>query len=407
MKKVLILTYHFPPEGGAGIQRVLKFVKYLPEFGYEPFVLTTTPNAKLSDYSLIEEIEGSHVYRTSNIGDRIPYDLKNIFSNYLQPDKKILWKFTAVRRAIDIVRKNKINLIMSTSPPHSIHFIARKVAKECQLPWVADFRDEWTSDSNPNHSKHFQKNVNLEKEILSSADYVTTITSSARKHFEKLTDKVMLIYNGYDPEDFRNLDGIDTENTFEERKLNILYAGHFTPKSSPIKLFKELEGILASDDAVGNDINLVVVGDQKSNAKRLNDYSLLSKHVKLMDYVPHDFCLRLMQKSDALLLLSTNERGLDILTGKLFEYLYSGKPILAIERYESELDVILEAYGNYYLAHEFEKNSVRNAIYQMHKDWNEGRFPDSANHSSIEKFDRKSLTEELARIFNQLLETEQ
>jgi len=402
MKKVLVITYHFPPEGGAGIQRVLKFVRYLPEFGYQPLILTPKHKTKLHDFSLTKEIEGNDIYRVANLGEYIPYDLKNIFSRYLQPDKRILWKYTAIRKAVDIVKKNDIDLIMSTSPPHSIHFIAKKIAEECQLPWVADFRDEWTTDFNFAPRKYSAKHVLLEKKILTSADYVTTVRNSAKKHFHVFNDNVKLIYNGFDPNDFINLNSIHIKNIFNKKKINVLYTGSFTPKSSPIELFDELEEIISNDVRVRQDFSLTIVGDKKSNMRRLKDYPNLFEYVNMIDYKPHRYCLKLMQESDILLLLATNEKGMDILPGKLFEYFYSKKPILAIERYESELDVLLKKYGNYYLAYEVEENSIRKAIYQIHNDWKQRQLSESQNHSFIEKFNRKYLTGKLAKIFDEL-----
>jgi glycosyltransferase involved in cell wall biosynthesis len=401
MKKALIITYHFPPEGGAGVQRVVKFVKYLPEFGYEPFVLTTKQKAKLNDFSLIKEIEGNYVYRIPNLGDRIPYDLKNIFSSYLQPDKKILWKYTATKKAVDIVKKDSIDLIMSTSPPHSVHLIAKEIAEKCQLPWVADFRDEWTTD-NLTCRKYFVKNEGLEKEIITSADYITTVRHSAKKHFQTFNDRVRVIYNGFDPNDFTNLNGIYTKDTFTNNKFNILYTGSFTPRSSPIKLFDKLEEIISDDEGVRRDFNLTVIGDKKSNMRRLKNYPKLLEHVNIIGYRQHDYCLKLMGEADVLLLLATNEKGMDVLPGKLFEYFYSQKPIFAVESYESELDVLLKEYGNYYLAREEEENLIKETFYQVYNDWKQRKLSDSQNNSFIEEFDRKYLTGKLAEVFDTL-----
>lgn len=405
MKKVLVLTYHFPPEGGAGIQRVLKFVRYLPEFGYEPFVLTAKQKTKLNDFTLIKEIEGNNVYRVPNLGNHIPYDLKNILSSYLQPDKKILWKYTAIKKAVDIVKKEGIELIMSTSPPHSIHLIAKRVAEKCQLPWVADFRDEWTTDSNFANQKYLEKHRLLEKDILTSAEYVITVRHSAKRHFGSFNDHVKLIYNGFDPNDFINLENIDIKNILDENKLNVLYTGSFTPKSSPIKLFDELEEIISNDERIRQDLNLIIVGDMKSNMRRFKNYPGLLQNVNMIDYKPHSYCLKLMQGADVLLLLATNENGMDILPGKLFEYFYSQKPILAIERYESELDALLREYGNYYMAREDEGDSIKRTIRRAYDDWKQKKLSKSQNDSFINRFNRRTLTGELAEVFNELIGT--
>lgn len=403
MKKVLIITYHFPPEGGAGVQRALKFVRYLPNFGYQPFVLTSKHKVKLHDVSLTKEIQENHIYRVTDLGDRIPYDLKNIFSRYLQPDKRILWKHTAVRKAMDIIQGNGINLILSTSPPHSVHLIAKRVAEEFQLPWVADFRDEWTTDLHLSSWKYATMHQQLEKDILVSADYITTVRHSAKKHFQESNAHAKVIYNGFDPNDFAKLNSADNQNVLDNKKFNILYCGSFTPRSSPIKLFDELETIISGDDNIKKDLSLTVVGDKRSNIRRLKNHPKLHENVSFIDYQPHDICLKLMQGAGVLLLLATNEKGMDILPGKLFEYFYSKKPIFAIERFESELDGMLESYGNYYLAHEVEEGSVRKTIYHLYDDWKQGRLSDSLNDSFISRFNREHLTSELAGVFDQLL----
>ncbi|MDP3444848.1 MAG: glycosyltransferase, partial [Ignavibacteria bacterium] len=257
MKKVLIITYYWPPSGGAGVQRWLKFVKYLNEFGWTPVVYThLNPEIPYRDETLLKDIPASTEIVQRKIVE--PYQLYNFFTgkkkdakfqhgflkdignkasitenasiwirgNVFIPDARALWIKPSVKFLKTYLKNNPVDLIVSSGPPHSMHLIARSLKKSMNLPWIADFRDPWTKiyyfDKLKLSAFAFKKHKKLEQQCLDDADFLITVGSTMKKDFENFTSTpIEVITNGFDHTDF---DNIQTE---KPKKFTLFYSGMF------------------------------------------------------------------------------------------------------------------------------------------------------------------------------------
>jgi hypothetical protein len=404
MKKVLIITYHFPPEGGPSVQRISKFVKYMPQFGYIPIVLTTHPNSKIADFSLVHDLpEKININRTADFGRYIPGDIKNkILSKYFIPDKFKLWHLTAIKTGIELIKQNKIDLIFSTSPPHSVHLIAEKIAQLTNVSWVADFRDEWTAHPLFHKQKRQQLHHFLERNVLQHCNHVVTINNAIKKNLSKKIEpkKISIVRNGYDPEDFTQL-AYDNQ-TDNNNKIKITYCGRLNQLHSPDLFFRGLVNLKKSNNKLLEKISVRIIGNIE-NKKYIKNFTELSETVKFFPYQPHYECIKSLYNSDILLLLATNMDSTEFLPAKLFEYIYLRKPILAIVSFPGELSQLLEEYGNSYIAFENEPGSEKKIINKILIDIKNNEQTFAQNRSFINQFDRKKLTGELSEVFNRIL----
>lgn len=401
-KNLLVLSYYFPPEGGPAVQRISKFIKYLNTFDYQVIVITSRHRIKVIDTSLLQDIKSTKfIYRIIDLGSFIPKKIIKIIlrKNYI--DQHQLWNYLVELRIKSIFKKDKPEILFSTTPPHSSNMLAYKISIKYNIPWVADFRDEWTYD--PNFHKHFNKVqiFEIEKKILSHAAAITTVTQKAQGNFSKIInskDKVFCIYNGYDEDDYVNI----TKKNSVNKKLRIIYTGRFTQKSSPEKLFSVLNEMINSKNKMFDDMEIQVVG-QAGNKNWIKKYPALKKLVSFIPYLPHEISVKLLAESDVLLLLASNTPESEVFTGKLFEYMFFEKPILAIIRYRGELSEWITNYGNVYIGIESEENSIRSSINKMYEDFCNGNLNKKVNKEFIEKYKRKTLTKLLVDIFNNVI----
>ena len=400
MKKVLIITYHFPPEGGPSVQRISKFVKYMPQFGYIPIVLTTHPNSKIADFSLLHDLpEKININRTADFGRYIPGDIKNkILSKYFIPDKFLLWKLTAIKTGIRLIRENNIELIFSTSPPHSVHLIAKIIAKRNNTPWVVDFRDEWTAFPSFFKQKKQLLQQKQEYEVLQFCSHVVTVTNTFKKNFtKKIADKkVTVIRNGFDKEDFTHI-----HENFQNKtnKITITYCGRLNQLHSPDLLFRYLSDKTKADNSFGKKLNVVFIGNIE-NKKYIKNYPELKDVVNFLPYQSHKQCIESMANSTLLLLLATNMDSTEFIPAKLYEYMFLRKPIFAIVSFPGELSQLLNVYGNRYVAFENDPDSVKSMLSKIINNYENDELKNTYNNSFINQFSRKKLTSDLSEVFN-------
>ncbi len=237
LRKVLIITYYWPPSGGAGVQRWLKFSKYLHEYGWEPIIYTPeNPEAPSQDFTLLKEIpKGITIIKTPiwepyefykklvgmKKGEKVNAGFLNekkkpalaegfstwIRGNFFIPDARKFWIKPSVKYLNNYLKQNPVDAIISTGPPHSMHLIALGVKKKLNIPWLADFRDPWTDIDFYHHLRLTKwadkKHKRLELSVLKNADIVTTVSNNWGKDLEKIySRKVDIVTNGFDPEDF-------------------------------------------------------------------------------------------------------------------------------------------------------------------------------------------------------------
>ncbi len=374
MKRVLIITYYWPPAGGSGVQRWLKFVKYLREFGYEPVVYTPlNPEFMAVDKTLLSEIpagvevikreitEPYSIYKLftgkkrsgvkpgfikssngkSKISERLSLFIR---SNLFIPDPKMLWISPSARFLIKYLKESSVDAIVSTGPPHSMHLIAKRVSKATGIPWLADFRDPWTKMYNFKYLGCTKPVLSLHKKmergVIKSADAVVTVTNTIAAELQELNPKrrVEVITNGYDSADFKEMD------VMPEEKFTITYTGLFVSTQNPTVLWKTLgERVGAGKTGLAESLQIRLIGHIDSSIMEdIAKYGLEPYLVK-MDYMPHNEVIEKQRAATVLLLASGREpESAGIMTGKFFEYLAAGRPILGFGPKGGDMDIALE-----------------------------------------------------------------
>lgn len=361
MKKVLIISYYWPPSGGAGVQRWLKFVKYLREFGWEPIVYTAeNPEVPVIDETLTKDIpEGITVLRTKvwepyqiykrlsgrKQSDRIqtaflsekkkPGTIENlsiwIRGNFFIPDARRFWIKPSVKYLSRYLNDNPVDLIISTGPPHSMHLIAMHLKGKTQIPWLADFRDPWTNIDFYHQLKLSrsadQKHRQLEKKVLHSADAVTVISQGMAADFNRIVSRnYHVITNGYDEDDFRNIEDHPIHD-----KFRIAHIGSLVKTRNPVVFWQALKELIHENPDISEKIEIALTGNVDISVKESVKEFGLEKVVVYQEYIPHAELYQEFNKTAALLLLINDTPNANlILTGKLFEYLGAKRPIICI-----------------------------------------------------------------------------
>lgn len=363
-KKVLIITYYWPPSGGSGVQRWLKFVKYLPEFGWKPYVFTPeNPAVVIKDESLLKDVPDEAVivklpiwepYRlfgklakifTGNKKSDVQTDFVNtqhssLFSkislwvrgNLFVPDPRKFWARPAVKFLEKYLEENQINTIISTGPPHSMHLIGFGLKKRNpSLRWIVDMRDPWSEwgflDSIKAGSRAKAKHRKLEHKVLTTADEILTITPFYARQFERLSGrKVNLITNGFDADDFQNF------KLTRSDKFCVLHVGLVNEKCDPRPFMKAVKELCLENESIKKEIEIVFVGQINSAFKDfIASDRQLSSITTVKNSVPHDQLIEIYASGSVLLLILTGYKDAEgYMPGKLFEYLATGLPVLGV-----------------------------------------------------------------------------
>jgi glycosyltransferase involved in cell wall biosynthesis len=424
MNSVLIVTYYWPPAGGPGVQRVLKFSKYLQEFNWRPYILTVK-NGEFPavDDSLKDEIPtGITIYKTFNPEPTVLYkcltgkkktiptfilnpderDTRKkkiarwIRLNLLIPDAKRYWLRFAVRKGMRIIRQNHIDLIFTSSPPHTTQLIGRKIAQKSSLPWVADFRDPW-SDAFWQYKmgrvffkEHDKK---LEKKVLRDANRIITVSADLVNLFkQKILRGYEIIPNGFDETDFT---GVKKESSDQFR---ITYVGNLA-KNQPITPL--LDALVQLEEPVLKRITFTFYGTAHASIHDQIHKRQLQHFVAFKPYIPHRQMIREIVNAELLLLVIPRvpeNRG--ILTGKLFEYLATGNFILGIGPEEGDAATILKETG---CGTMFPYDSNLTAVLkQRYQRWlNHEKL--EVNKMEIQQYTRRNQTGQLVKIFEQVI----
>ncbi len=430
MNKVLFIAYQFPPMGGSGVQRSSKFVKYLRGFGWEPVVLTRKVNhMKLKDDSLLADIpQDLEIIRTG------PWDAtelpgimslagKFISRKILIPDGERLWQLFSVRHAVSRINKGDIKLIYTTSYPYSDHILGLSLKRKFpEIPWVADFRDEWTNNpyllDKPHYRLRMRIERRMERQVLANADQLITNTPVMMENFIKTApdtkDKFCVIPNGYDSDDFAGIDTLGTgrnSGTGKNNQFTITYTGALYGRRKPDIFFEALSKLLKNKDIAADSIKVKLIGQFKTG--QLNDKiekAGLGLNVEVLPYMAHNECLAQLHSSDALLLLEGAGPGSNAFyTGKIFEYMKTGRPIIAI---------IPEAGAAAHLIRETSTGLVSDSspvredaadaaaanILYYYKAWSSGKMDEAykPDRDAVAAYDRKNLTAKLAVLFDKL-----
>jgi len=419
--KVLIITYYWPPSGGSGVQRWLKFVKYLQDFGITPVVYTVdNPDYAIEDSSLVQEVPKGIEVLKQPIWE--PYKLANLFNkgkatktsagflatkqsvfgklstyvraNYFIPDARMFWIKPSIQFLEKYLNDNSVDAVITTGPPHSLHKIGLGLKKRLNVNWIADFRDPWTEidyfHQLPLTNKAIKKHQSQEKEVLTKADVVLVVGPTMRMNYLKFNKNTHVITNGYDGE-------ISGKSEVLDSKFSITHIGLMNEDRNPYSLWKVLAELTKVQMGFSDDLEIKLIGKVDPIVLKEIEILGLTPYVKRIDYLPHSEVQK-YQRTSQVLLLAVNKvpSAKGIITGKIFEYLLAKRPILAIGPEDGDLSILLKetkAGSCFDFDNPKGQKSEIIELYQRYK--NETLILKSKH---IERYHRKELTRQLAAL---------
>tara|TARA_R110000850_G_scaffold115256_2_gene230500 strand:- start:102247 stop:103542 length:1296 start_codon:yes stop_codon:yes gene_type:complete len=421
--KTLIITYYWPPAGGPGVQRWLKFVKYLPDFGVEPIVyIPENPTYPLLDENLVQEVSDKVTIirqpifepygfasflsknKTKKISSGIiPNKKKQSFvertllwirGNMFIPDARIFWVKPSIKFLQKYIDEHKIETIITTGPPHSVHLIGLGLKKQNNIKWIADFRDPWTTIGYHKAlkltKKAAQKHKDLEKEVMNSCDQLIVTSPTTKTEFEQITSKpIEVITNGYDVE--------NVSKKAMDSKFTLAHIGSFLSERNPRILWKSLSELIKENKEFANDFQLKLIGAVSKEVLETIKEFRLENYVNHLGYVSHKEALQEQRSSQVLLLIEIDSEATNcIIPGKLFEYMVSERPILAIGPEHADFkNIIKETNTGTFFIYD-EKEALKSQIETYYNQFKQNTL--QVNAIGLQKFSRKKLTEQLANI---------
>lgn len=422
MKRALIITYYWPPAGGPGVQRWLKFVTYFKEFGIEPVVfIPDNPHYPLQDKSIVSEIpEGIEIIR---FPIKEPYAFAKMFSkkkinqvssgiitnknqsvleklllwvrgNFFIPDARIGWVKPAVGFLKDYLANNDIDIVISSGPPHSLHLIAIALKEELGIKLVADFRDPWTTihyhQSLRLNKRAQKKHLKLESQVLNNADLVVVTSESTKKEFQKITAvPIEVISNGYDV-----LEKIEVNL---DTQFSIAHIGSLLTNRNPALLWKVLSELKAENRAFSKDLLIKLIGVVSEDVLKSIVAFGLAENYKILGYVSHKEAIQIQHDSQVLLLVEMDSpETKSIIPGKLFEYIAANRPILAIGPDGSDIERILkETNAGVYFTYT-EKEKLKKQLQFYYEAYSKANL--NINSHNTEQYSRRELTKSLSSL---------
>jgi glycosyltransferase involved in cell wall biosynthesis len=427
MFKVLVIAYYYPPLGLSGVQRTLKFTKYMKRFGWEPTVITTGEVAYFAhDLSLLKETEdaGIRIIRTeafdinSLLGKRfetvsMPKEfirkiLSRISKAVFIPDNKNSWARKAFKTARELLQKEKFDIIFVSVPPYSGFVTASKLKKEFGIPLFADYRDLWLGNHFAFYPTpyHRYKHKKLEYQALRSADKVVAINRRIKEEillaypFLSFKD-VMIIPHGFDPEDFE----IPADKKESTKKMKLTYAGIFYENITPEYLLKAFKLVSVERPDIAANIELEFIGHLRKENKKLILELGINEFVRDYGYMEHDETVKRLKTSDVLWMMIGKIKNADtISTSKLYEYIGTKKPILGCV-VEGSARSALQEYGASFITAPDNVEEIKSMIIKIHELYEKKNLPVPSDEF-IQKHDRIQLTEQLTKAFQFYLRTE-
>lgn len=420
-RKVLVIAYYFPPLGLSGVQRVLKFVKYLPEFGWKPIVLTAAPKKYYAyDDTLLEDIDNEKiiVYRTGKLPDNTSELKPRRFPSYFlqkagrawlqtiyQPDSKIRWKKEALRLADRIFKEHRIDVVLATAPPFTDFLIAREIYNKYHIPYLIDYRDEWIDNPFHFYATPFHKlySIKLEREVMQSAQKAIVLTRSAKerlllRHRFVSHNDVIIIPHGYDSDDFARIINCpsDSENFIDycpnPEKFTITHSGLFQDNRTPRYFLQALSQFLSKNKEAREHIEARFIGLMRKNHLKFVKKYNLEDVVKITGYLNHSQTIAQLLSSDVFwLMLDDNVRT----PGKLYEYFGAKKTMLICAPQGTVRQIALESKAAI-SSDPKDVDGIEKALTDIYRLWKSRTLPVPSD-GFVSRFNRKTLTEELAR----------
>lgn len=425
MKKILVITYYWPPAGGPGVQRWLKFVKYFSEFGIEPIVyVPENPTYPIIDSEIESEVSSEIKIIKHSITE--PYKVASWFSkgksnkmsagilprkkaswletillwirgNCFIPDARVFWVRPSVQFLSKYIVENQIDTIITTGPPHSVHLIGKGLKqKNANLKWIADFRDPWTNIGY--HSalkltkKSIKKHLQLEKEVLQKADKIVVTSFSTAQEFSLKTSKTIeVITNGYD--DFQIV------SRKLSSKFQLSHIGSLLTERNPKMLWKVLGDLVCENANFANDLELCLAGEISQEVITSIEENNLLKYTKLLGYISHKNAIELQQTSQILLLLEINHpKTQGIIPGKLFEYMVSNRPILAMGYHTWDAAEIIKKTNTGYVVNSEDYSEIKSLLLNIYDKYVKQEL--KVYPIGVSQYHRKELTRKMAEIIS-------
>ncbi|MTE25811.1 glycosyl transferase family 1 [Winogradskyella sp. ZXX205] len=422
-QKILIICYYWPPAGGPGVQRWLKFVKYLPDFGIEPIVYCPeNPNYPIIDESLVDEIPNNVTVLKQPIKE--PYGFANMLSkksskkissgvipkakkqslieklmlyvrgNYFIPDARKNWVNPSVDFLSNYISENEIKTIITTGPPHSLHLIGLNLKAQTGVQWIADFRDPWTTIGYHKALKLTEssknKHLTLEQNVLNTADKIIVTSNHTKNEFQSKTDQpITVITNGYDSHSIR-VEGKD-------KKFTLSHIGSLLSERNPAVLWEVLSELVDEIEAFSGAFQLNLIGVVSDDVVESIHQHGLVQFLNVVGYVSHEEAIKFQMKSQLLLLIEIDSEDTKaIIPGKIFEYLISETPILAMGPKDADVERIITSTNTGTYFNYNQKKELKNQIMAYFESYQKNSL--EVNGIGLQKYHRKALTEQLVSL---------
>ncbi len=421
--KVLLITYYWPPAGGPGVQRWLKFVKYFKEFGIEPIVYCPeNPTYPMLDTSLATEIPAGTTVLQRPIVE--PYRWASLFSkketktiskgliaaqqqqslvqrillyirgNFFIPDARKYWVRPSIMYLKKYIDDHGIDTIITTGPPHSIHLIGKGLKEAIGVRWIADFRDPWTTIGYHTQLKlteaSMRKHQQLEKEVLTTADQLVVTSYTTQQEFKAITERpITVITNGYDQEAVGAV-AVDT-------KFTVAHIGSLLSGRNPMQLWEVFYELTQSNAAFAAAFELQLVGAVSEEVLQSIDVAGLSDFVNVRGYVPHQEAIEIQRSAQVLLLIEIDSPDTRcIIPGKLFEYMIAKRPILAVGPSGADIAQLLDRTETGVFMTYDAKEAMKTTLLSYFDAYTRGNLV--VTPKGIERYSRRSLTEQMAAL---------
>lgn len=442
-KHLLFITYYFPPAGGPGVQRVLKFIKYLGDFGWTPVVLVPeNPEYQARDESLTKELPKDLIVHRAPIFE--PYDLYRTFTGkkkgvsldvnvikeagaklspaerfaeliratFFIPDARIGWYWSAVKMGRALLKQYDLKAIYSSSPPYTPALIARRLSKISGLPWIAGFRDPWTGFHNTPDRWFLPRVIDrsLERGVFRDARLVDVAWEGIRedalgKYPDLPAEKFIHIPNGFDSQDYPVTDIRARAKHQKSDKFTVTYSGSLYGPRNPASFLAAVRLLLQSGSMRREDVRLRFVGRFGAEIHSMLDAPDVAPMIEKIEYVPHARAVELLLDSDALLLIVDDVPSVaHIVPGKVYEYLGAMRPLIAIAPPGGAIgDLLRETHGGEAVA-QFDVEGQARVLRTLYEAWRVDRTPSGydMDPAIISRYERREATRQLASLFDRL-----
>lgn len=436
MKNLLVIAYYFPPSGGPGVQRVLKHIKYLPAFGWNPIVLTVSNgDFPARDESLLKQIpDNIEVIRTKIFE---PYDLYRLLtgkdkstaidvnvikkegekigfketvaefirSTFFIPDARIAWYFTAKSAIEEIIKTKNISAVYSSSPPYTCSLIARHVKRKYGIPWIAGFRDPWTGFISSPKRWLLPRIIDesMEKSVFTECDAVECawegiIKDALNKYPNLNKDKFHHIPNGFDSTDFPQVELAPND------KFTITYTGSMYGRRNPASLFAAIEKLIQAGEVDVTKIRLRFIGRFGNEVIEMFDKASFKSNIEVISYMAHSESIGNLMMSDCLLLVvDESKESKEIVPGKVYEYIGVGKAILAIGPPDGAVGKLILQTKAGSIAHQSEINLIAKNLKSLYTKWLNNIDIYIPDQDIISLYERKNAAKDLSSILDSLI----